>query len=99
MFDKVVIFLYDNREGSEGMDRTIDGAGRIVIPIEYRRFLQIEEKDQMEISLHGNQIVMQKATKRCVFCGGKERLLPFEQDWVCQACQIKLTAVYYALLE
>ena len=43
-----------------GMVRKIDNLGRIVIPIELRRTLGIEEADPLEIYLDEGQVVIQK---------------------------------------
>ena len=45
---------------STGIVRKVDELGRIVLPIELRRSLDIEEKDPVEIFIDGNQIVLQK---------------------------------------
>lgn len=81
------------------MERTIDTAGRIVIPMEYRRLLQIEKGEHVDIRLEGDQIILSKAADQCMFCKGKRSLLSFQGGWVCQDCQTKLVAIYNALLE
>ena len=43
-----------------GMVRKIDNLGRIVIPIELRRTLGIEEADPLEIYLDEGQVIIQK---------------------------------------
>lgn len=45
---------------STGIVRRIDELGRIVIPKEIRRSLDIEEGDPMEIYVNGNQIILVK---------------------------------------
>jgi len=45
---------------STGIVRKIDELGRIVIPIELRRALDIEVKDAMEIFVDEEQIVLKK---------------------------------------
>ncbi|MBK3493479.1 AbrB/MazE/SpoVT family DNA-binding domain-containing protein [Viridibacillus sp. YIM B01967] len=45
---------------STGIVRKIDRLGRIVIPIELRNVLGIEDKDSLEIFVEGNQIIFQK---------------------------------------
>jgi len=49
----------------------LDGLGRIVIPMELRRTLDIEEKDPMEIFVEGDQIILQKykPQQACVITG------------------------------
>lgn len=45
---------------STGIARKVDELGRVVIPIELRRTLGIEERDALEIFVDGNQIILQK---------------------------------------
>lgn len=45
---------------STGVVRKVDELGRIVIPVELRRNLEIEEKDPMEIFIDGERIILQK---------------------------------------
>lgn len=45
---------------SVGMVRKVDELGRIVLPIELRRTLEIDVKDPLEIFVDGKQIVLQK---------------------------------------
>lgn len=45
---------------STGMVRKVDELGRVVIPIELRRSLDIKEKDAIEIYVDEDQIVLKK---------------------------------------
>lgn len=45
---------------STGITRKVDELGRVVIPVELRRNLGIEEKDSLEIFTEGNGIVLRK---------------------------------------
>lgn len=45
---------------STGIVRKMDELGRIVIPIELRRNLGIEEKDPVEIYVDGDRIMLRK---------------------------------------
>lgn len=45
---------------STGIVRKVDELGRVVIPIELRRTLDIHEKDAMEIYVDNDRIVLQK---------------------------------------
>ncbi|TJZ99919.1 AbrB/MazE/SpoVT family DNA-binding domain-containing protein [Bacillus thuringiensis] len=47
---------------SIGILRKIDPLGRIVIPKETRRLLEIKEKDLLEIFVEGEVIILQKYT-------------------------------------
>lgn len=45
---------------STGIVRKVDQLGRVVIPIELRRTLEIADQDSLEFYVEGNQIVLQK---------------------------------------
>jgi len=56
---------------STGIVRKVDELGRVVIPIELRRTLGIEEKDAMEIYVDEDRIVLKKykPTMTCQITG------------------------------
>ena len=54
---------------STGIVRKVDELGRIVLPIELRRTLDIDVKDALEIYVGGSQIILKKYEPACVFCG------------------------------
>lgn len=45
---------------STGVTRKLDNLGRIVIPMELRRTLEIEEKTPLEIYVEGEKIILKK---------------------------------------
>ena len=53
---------------STGIVRKVDELGRVVIPIELRRTLGIEEKDALEIYTDNEKIVLKKYEPACIFC-------------------------------
>ena len=69
-----------------GIIRPVDGLGRIVLPIEIRRNLDIEERDQLEIYLEGDRIILQKYDPTCVFCGSGAGLSEYRGKNVCREC-------------
>ncbi|MCQ2418974.1 MAG: AbrB/MazE/SpoVT family DNA-binding domain-containing protein [Clostridia bacterium] len=69
-----------------GIIRKVDELGRIVLPIELRRTLEIGEKDALEILVDGQNIILRKFAPCCVFCGNTERLLDFKGKRICAAC-------------
>jgi len=54
---------------STGIVRKVDQLGRIVIPMELRKTLDISEKDGLEIYVEGNYIFFKKYEPQCIFCG------------------------------
>ena len=75
---------------TSGIVRRIDELGRVVLPIEIRRSLDIEERDPIEISLEGDRIILQKYQQTCIFCGAAEELLDFAEKRICRDCLKKL---------
>ena len=57
---------------STGIVRKIDELGRIVLPIELRRTLEIGERDALEIYVEGSSVVLKKFRPSCVFCDGSK---------------------------
>ena len=51
---------------STGIVRKVDELGRIVLPIELRRTLHINEKDSLEIFVDHDKIVLQKYEPACI---------------------------------
>jgi len=45
---------------STGIVRKVDELGRIVLPVELRRTLNIAERDSMEIYVDGSSIILKK---------------------------------------
>lgn len=54
-----------------GINRKIDELGRIVLPIELRRSLNLNVKDPVEIFVDGDKIVLRKyeASNACIMTG------------------------------
>lgn len=71
---------------STGIVRRVDELGRVVIPIELRRTLEIAEKDALEIYVDGEQIILKKYQPACIFCGNAKDVKNFKGKNICQAC-------------
>ena len=71
---------------STGIVRKVDELGRIVLPIELRRTLDIEEKDALEIYVDGNSIILRKYEPSCVFCGDAKNVTTFRGKNICANC-------------
>ena len=71
---------------STGIVRKVDELGRIVLPIELRRTLDIEEKDSLEIYMDGPSIVLKKFQPACIFCGDSREITSFKGKNVCVSC-------------
>jgi len=75
-----------------GILRDIDKLGRVVIPVEMRRFLDIDKGDSLEITMEGKRIWLQKNTSYCVVCDSEEDLHQHGGRYLCQVCIRKLLA-------
>ena len=75
---------------STGVVRRVDELGRIVIPIELRRNLDIGEKDALEIYVDGNHIILKKYEPACIFCGDTKDIHNFKEKNVCKNCLSEL---------
>lgn len=76
---------------STGIVRKLDSLGRIVIPAELRKTLNIKIKDPIEIYVSGDSIVFRKYLPACIFCGEEEEeeMKTYKNKYVCKNC-IKL---------
>ena len=75
---------------STGITRKVDELGRIVLPIEMRRTLDIAERDELEIFVENDRIVLQKYEPSCIFCTSSRGLITFRGKNICKACLEKL---------
>ena len=73
-----------------GMSRQIDELGRIVIPKEIRDTLDINPKDDMEIYIEGESIILKKTGTCCIFCGERTDLTSISGKPVCSKCVKKI---------
>ena len=69
-----------------GIVRKVDELGRIVLPIELRRTLDIAVRDELQIYLDDDKIVMRKSEPSCVFCGSTRNLTEYREKNVCGEC-------------
>lgn len=75
---------------STGIVRKVDELGRIVLPIEMRRTLDIAEKDALEIYVEGDSVILRKYQAACVFCDSTKEITSFRGRNVCAECIRKL---------
>ena len=71
---------------STGIVRKVDELGRIVLPIELRRTLDIAEKDSLEIYVDGSQIILKKYEPSCIFCGDARNVVNYKGKNICTSC-------------
>ena len=74
-----------------GIIRKLDDLGRIVLPIEFRRTLDIAERDEIEIFMENDRIILQKFEPACIFCASSRGLISYKGKNVCQSCVQKMS--------
>lgn len=71
---------------STGIVRKVDELGRIVLPIELRRTLDIAEKDSLEIYVDEDAIILRKYQPACIFCDNAKDIVIFKGKNICPEC-------------
>lgn len=71
---------------STGIVRKLDQLGRITLPAEARKILDIDTKDPIEIFLDKDTIVLKKFSDSCVFCSEQDDFVPFNGKSICRKC-------------
>ena len=71
---------------STGIVRKVVELGRIVLPIELRRTLDIAEKDSLEIYVDDDSIILRKYQPACVFCENARDVVSYKGKNVCKSC-------------
>ena len=67
---------------STGIVRRLDELGRITLPIELRRNLNVEERDQLEIFTEKDRIILKKYEPSDVFTGDTKDLVEYKGKMV-----------------
>ncbi|WP_026477258.1 AbrB/MazE/SpoVT family DNA-binding domain-containing protein [Alkaliphilus transvaalensis] len=75
---------------STGIVRKVDELGRVVLPIELRRTLNIGEKDALEIYVDGESIILKKYEPACIFCSNAKDIITYKGKNICSACKEEL---------
>lgn len=73
---------------STGIVRKVDELGRIVLPVELRKTMNINIKDPLEIFVEGKQIILQKYEESCFLCGNNDKnlLIFYRERNICKNC-------------
>ena len=61
-----------------GVVRKLDELGRITLPIELRRSLDLDVKDGLEITVQDGCIILRKAESADIFTGSTEDLVEYQ---------------------
>lgn len=60
-----------------GVVRRLDELGRITLPMELRKTMNLKEKDALQISVEDGKIILEKYTPSDIFTGETEDLIEF----------------------
>ncbi|WP_338557952.1 AbrB/MazE/SpoVT family DNA-binding domain-containing protein [Paraclostridium sordellii] len=75
-----------NGKTNKGIIRNIDSLGRVVIPKEFRKMLNIKENEPVEIVCENGAITVKKYNDSCILCGFKEDLKNVKNILICEKC-------------
>ena len=75
---------------TRGMVRKIDELGRIVLPSELRKVLNMTHGDELAISVDGDLIILEKRQNVCVFCSAPSPAVEFKGQRLCDNCAREL---------
>ena len=67
-------------------ERKMDKLGRVVIPKELRKELNLCPENTVLFSAEKDQIILAKKEEYCCFCGDKCDLIEFEKHFICKKC-------------
>ena len=71
---------------STGITRRVDELGRIVLPKELRKDLDIGTRDYLEIFKDEDSIVLRKYSAGCIFCGSMDDCVDHYGKKICHKC-------------
>ena len=69
-----------------GIVRPVEPLGRVVIPVELRRTLNIKTDDSLEVFVDGDFIMLKKYEPACIFCGNAKDVENIHGKNVCRNC-------------
>lgn len=73
-----------------GITRAIDQFGRVVLPSELRRVMNVSSGDIVEFYTDPGAIILKKYEISCLFCDQEDDLIDFEGKKICKDCLAKL---------
>ena len=71
---------------SLGIVRKIDELGRIVLPIETRKRLDLMAGDGVEIFVERDRVILKKYAPACIFCGEVDDVVNYGDKKICRKC-------------
>ena len=78
---------------STGIVRRVDELGRIVLPIELRRSLNINERDTLEIFVDDEKVILKKYEPADIFTGSMDDLIEYKGKKVSKESIIEMARI------
>ena len=66
--------------------RIIDVVGRIVLPVELRKTMNITDDSSLEIFVDDDKIVLKKYQPACIFCNEDDNVVLYKGKNICKNC-------------
>lgn len=76
-----------------GIIRPIDELGRIVLPAETRKMMDLSAKDGVEFFVEDDRIILKKYRPSCIFCGEADGVSDFKGKKICRKCLEEMKAM------
>ncbi|HHV59924.1 MAG TPA: AbrB/MazE/SpoVT family DNA-binding domain-containing protein [Clostridiaceae bacterium] len=73
-----------------GVVRRVDQLGRIVLPKKLRKEFEFNEKNDIELLIDGDTIVLRRFLPSCVFCNTRENVSEYKGRNICENCMEEL---------
>lgn len=79
-----------------GIVRKLDELGRITLPIELRRNLELGERGAVEMWVDSDTVVLKKygAQDKCNHCGTTENIIKSDDVLICKKCASKIIGLF-----
>ncbi len=76
-----------------GCVRQIDKLGRLVLPSDIRRMLNIKDgSDSVEFFVDDDCVIIKKYRPACIFCNSANNIVTYKNQSVCQSCLDEIKA-------
>ena len=69
-----------------GIVRPLDQLGKIVLPVELRRMLNIGDRDSLEFYSDGSKLILKQYRPACIFCNSLDDVKTHKGKNVCKKC-------------
>lgn len=78
---------------STGIVRPVDNLGRVVLPIELRRVLDIDKDSALEVYVDDDSIILKKYQPACIFCSSAVDVQTYQGRNICKECREAIAAM------